>query len=137
MVAIPENVMALFNDPQTIRVLATKSAKNEIHTVQLGSLRAPKPDMVICAAVIFKRSGENLESMKKRNEDPTVFVTDGRQSYEIRVKIKDFQTSGPMVDQMNEALKKAVGMTSRGIWIFEPVEVHNETPGPDAGKKIA
>ncbi len=137
MVAIPENVMSLFNKPESIRVLATKSPNNEIHTVQLGSLRAPNPNMVICAAVIFKRSGENLESMKKRDEEPTVFVTDGRQSYEIRVKIKEFQTSGPMVDQMNEALKKAVGMTSRGVWVFEPVEVHNESPGPDAGKKLA
>ena len=137
MAAIPEKVMTLFNNPQSVKVLATKSPDNEIHVVQLGSLRAPNPNMIICAAVLFKRSGENLESMKERNEEPTVFVTDSRQSYELRVKIKEFQTSGPMVDQMNEALKKAVGMTSHGVWIFEPVEVHDETPGPDAGKKIA
>ena len=137
MAAIPENVMNLFNNPQSIKVLATKSPDNKIHTVQLGSLRAPNPNMVICAAIIFKRSGENLESMKERNEEPTVFVTDGMQSYEIRVRIKEFQTSGTIVDQMNESLKKAVGMTSRGVWVFEPVEVHNETPGPDAGKKIS
>ena len=36
---------------------------------------------------------------------------------------------------MNEALK-ARGMKAAGVWLLTPVEVLNQSPGPNAGKPM-
>ncbi|MCP8321543.1 MAG: hypothetical protein H3Z52_11485 [archaeon] len=57
-------------------------------------------------------------------------------AYQARCKVKSLETSGPIYENFKEALKK-MGFEIRGVWVLEPVEVYNQSPTPDAGKKIA
>ena len=56
-------------------------------------------------------------------------------SYEIRAKVKDLATSGPIFDGMNAELSK-MGMKASGVWVFEVKEVWNQSANYSAGTKM-
>jgi len=59
-------------------------------------------------------------------------------------KVKEYQRSGPMYEMMVEVLTQQgikesldkYGMKVHGVWILEPVEVWNQSPGPCSGTRI-
>ncbi|HOO03689.1 MAG TPA: hypothetical protein PLJ11_03105 [Methanomassiliicoccales archaeon] len=135
MVAIPDEVLKVLNDDASVRVIATKSKEGDVHAIQVGSLKAPSPDTIIVGAILMKRTGKNLESMKERGELVSILAGNQKASYEIRVKVKDKVTSGPMYDQMNASLQK-MGLKANAVWVFEVKEVWNQTAGYSAGTKM-
>lgn len=136
MVSIPSETLKLVNDPKSVKMVATKSAKGEIHAIPVGSVMAPDANTIVFGAIMMNRASKNLESMRSSSDVASVVVCNGLQSCEIRAKVKDFQTAGPMVDGMNAELAK-LHLKARGVWVLEPIEVWNQSAGPDAGKKIA
>lgn len=56
----------------------------------------------------------------------------------------EYQTSGLAYEIIIEALTRTgvkegldrYGMKVHGVWILEPVEIWNESPGPSAGTRI-
>ncbi len=135
MVAIPNEVLKVVNDDASVKVLATKSKDGNVHVIQVGSLKAPAPDTIIVGAILMKRTGKNLESMKAAGEIASILAGTKKESYEIRAKPKDFVTAGPIYDQMNAALEK-MGLKATGVWVFEVAEVWNQTAGYSAGTKM-
>ncbi|HOE52954.1 MAG TPA: hypothetical protein PKO24_04910 [Methanomassiliicoccales archaeon] len=135
MVAIPDEVLKVLNDDASVRVIATKSKEGDVHAIQVGSLKAPSPDTIIVGAILMKRTGKNLESMKERGELVSILAGNQKASYEIRVKVKDKVTSGPMYDQMNASLQK-MGLKANAVWVFEVKEVWNQTAGYSAGTRM-
>jgi hypothetical protein len=73
--------------------------------------------------------------MKKKGESVSILIAKEINSYEIIAEIKDYQTSGEMLDKINAELKR-IGLLAKGIWILEPKEVWNQSASPDAGKRI-
>jgi len=136
MVNLPEDVMAELNNPKSSRVLGTTSSEGVVHLIQVGSLVAPSPNMIAFGAILMKVTNKNLEGMMKKKGIVSILVTNGMKSYEVKAKVKDYQTSGPVFEKLSEELKK-MGLTVRGAWILEPVEVWNQSATYDAGKKIA
>lgn len=136
MVSLPENVMKLVNDPATVKILATSDASGNVHAIQVGSLAAPSADMLIFGAILMKSTGKNLEEMKASGKKMSILVSGGKESYSISAAIKECQTSGPVVDGMNENLK-ALHLHANGVWIVEPVEVFDQSASQNAGSKIA
>jgi hypothetical protein len=132
---LPKNVQDLFNDPQAVKVLATTSTNGLLHVVPLGSLVAPSKDMLIFAKIIAKETHANLEEALKKGSLVSALAVKGGEAYQVRCRPKTYATAGPLVDGMNEKLK-ARGMTAAGIWVLEPVEVLNQSPGPNAGKPM-
>lgn len=135
MVAIPEAVMKILNDPTSVRVIATKSDKGDVHIIQAGSIKAPAPDTLIIAAILMKRTGKNLEHMKAKGEMVSILAGSKLESYEIRAKVKDLVTSGPIFDGMNAELSK-MGMKASGVWVFDVKEVWNQSANYQAGSKM-
>jgi hypothetical protein len=135
MVALPAEVIKILNDPKSTKVLGTKTPEGDIHMIPVGSLMAPKPDMIAFGAILMKRTSNNLENMKRKGELASVLVVKDMVSYEVRAEVKDYQTSGEMLDRMNAELKK-LGLSARGVWILEPKEVWDQSAGPGAGKRI-
>ena len=135
MVAIPDEVLKVLNDDASVRVIATKSKEGDVHAIQVGSLKAPSPDTIIVGAILMKRTGKNLESMKERGELVSILAGNQKASYEIRVKVKDKVTSGPMYDQMNASLQK-MGLKANAVWVFEVKEVWNQTAGYSTGTRM-
>ncbi|HVO78067.1 MAG TPA: hypothetical protein VMS79_04275, partial [Methanomassiliicoccales archaeon] len=72
---------------------------------------------------------------KKKGLEAVVLVTVEMKSYQIRGKVKDKVSSGPLFDKMNENLKK-IGLQAREVWMLEPTEVWNQSASYDAGKKM-
>jgi hypothetical protein len=136
MVNLPEEVMKAFNDPKSMKVIATKAANGNVHAIRVGSLMAPAPNMMAVGAILMKETSKNLDEMKKKNELVSLLVSMDMKSYQVRAKVKDFQTAGPLFDKMNEELKK-MGLAARGVYTFEPVEVFNQSASYEAGKKMA
>jgi hypothetical protein len=135
MVKIPEEVLKVLNDPTSVRVLATKSKEGNVHVIQAGSIRAPAPDTIVIGAILMKRTGKNLEDMKAKGELASVLAGSKMYSSEIRVRPKEFITSGPIFEGMNAELQK-MGLKASGVWALEAVEVYNQSANYDAGKKM-
>ncbi len=136
MVALPEAVMKALNDPASVKVLATKTASGVVHAIPLGSLAAPDPNNIVFGVVFMKQTHINMEMMKKNGESPSVLIVNGATAYQVHATIKDFKTSGPVLDMMNERVK-ARGITVTGVWFMEPETVYDQSPGPNVGKRIA
>lgn len=132
---LPKNVQDLFNSDQAVKVLATTSRNGMLHLVPLGSLRAPAPDTLVFAVILAKETHVNMEEALKNGGYVSALAVKGGEAYQVRCKAKAYVTSGPAYDTMNEALK-ARGMKAAGVWVLEPVEVLNQSPGPNAGKPM-
>ncbi len=127
--------MKVLNDPASVRVIATKSDKGDVHIIQAGSIKAPAPDTIIIGAILMKRTGKNLEGMKAKGELVSVLAGSKLQSYEIRAKVKDLVTSGPIFEGMNAELAK-MGMKASGVWVLDVKEVWNQSANYSAGTKM-
>ena len=136
MVALPEEVMKALNDPASVKVLATKTPEGTVHAIPLGSLAAPDPNTIIFGVVFMKQTHINMEKMKKKGESPAVLIVNGGKAYQVHAAIKDFKTSGSVLDMMNEKVK-ARGITVTGVWFMEPGTVYDQSPGPNVGKRLA
>ncbi len=135
MVKIPDEVVNAINNEKNPKILATVGADGNPHAIQAGSIRAPSNEMIIASAIIMKRTGKNLELMKKDNKIAAFLVLDGMNAYEVRCNVGDFVTSGPLFDTVSERIKQ-MGMTLQGVWTFEPIEVFNEGASAEAGTKM-
>jgi hypothetical protein len=136
VVKIPDEVVKAINNEKNPKILATVGADGAPHAIQAGSIRAPSNEMVIVGAILMKKTGKNLEAMKRDNKMASFLVLDGMKSYEVRCRVGDFVTSGPLFDTMSEKMKQ-VGMTVQGVWTFSPVEVFNQSASYEAGTKMA
>jgi hypothetical protein len=135
MVKIPDEVVDAINNEKNPKILATVGPDGSPHAIQAGTIGAPSNEMMIVGAILMKRTGKNLEAMKKDGKNASFLVLDGPKSYEVRCTVGDFVTSGPMFDGMSEKIKQ-MGMTLQGIWTFTPVEVWNESASMEAGTKM-
>jgi len=136
VVKIPDEVVKAINNEKNPKILATVGADGAPHAIQAGSIRAPSNEMVIVGAILMKKTGKNLEAMKRDNKMASFLVLDGMKSYEVRCRVGDFVTSGPLFDTMSEQMKQ-VGLTVQGVWTFSPVEVFNQSASYEAGTKMA
>ena len=136
MVKIPDEVFNEINNDKNPKILATVGPDGAPHAIQAGSIRAPSNEMMIVGAILMKRTGKNLEAMKQSDTTAAFLVLAGAKSYEIRCKVGDFVTSGPMFDTMSEKIKP-MGLTVHGVWTFTPVEVFNQSASYEAGTKMA
>lgn len=127
--------MKVLNDPSSVRVIATKSDKGDVHIIQAGSIKAPAPDTVVVGAILMKRTSKNLEGMKAKGELVSILAGSKMQSYEIRAKVKEMVTSGPIFDGMNAELAK-MGLKANGVWVFEVKEVWNQSANYSAGTRM-
>jgi len=135
MVELPAQVMEILNASDAVKTIGTKSPEGSLHVVRVGSMVAPAPNVVITAAIFMKRTSNNLEAMKQKGDLISLNVSKEMKSYEIKAAIKDYMTSGPIYDNMNEKVK-ALGLATRGVWVIEPKEVWNQSPSQEAGTRM-
>ena len=144
MVIIPDEVVKLVNNPMSSKTIATISNEGRVHTIYMGSMSALSPNILVFAHILMKRTQNNLEEMRKRGDLVSVSVTLEQVSYEIMAKVRKYETSGPVYDTMIEVLTRMgvkesldkYGMTVLGVWILDPMEVWNQSPGPGSGTRI-
>ncbi len=135
MVALPEEIMGLLNDQTAAKVLGTRSAKGDVHLINVGGAGTLNPETIYIGEIFMKKTGDNLKVAQKDNTMVSMLVTKGYKSYEIKAKVKDHQTSGPDFNKL-AGVFKAMKFDLKGLWLLTPVEIWNQSPTYDAGKKM-
>lgn len=128
---IPQTVIDLFNNPQSTKVLTTVSASGIPHSIVVGSIMAPSDNLLCAAEIMMKTTSENL----KTNTKICAIAVNGKESYQIIASVKGNQKEGEIFDNINANLAK-MNMSCNGVWLFEPLEVFDQSAGPNAGEKI-
>ncbi len=132
MVQIPQKVIDLINDPDSVKALVTASKDGRPHAIVCGSIGCPAPDTMVVGKVLMNRAAAYLEQNKKA----AFLITKGMTSYEINVQYVKAESSGPAYEAMKAALAK-IHLPLSEVKFFKVCCVCDESAGPTAGTKIA
>jgi hypothetical protein len=135
VVKLPDEVFALLNERSAAKVLGTKSAKGEVHIINVGGAGALDPETIYIGEIFMKVTGQNLHDAKKDGSKVSVLVSKGYQSFEIKASVKDHATSGPVFEKM-KGIFASMKFDLKGLWLLKPEEIWNQSPTWDAGRKI-
>jgi len=134
MAKMTKEVMDLFNDPNSAKVLATAGTGLEINAVPKGSLRAIGEDLMAFADIFGDKTNKNLAANKKVSA--LAFQTKPLAGYQIKGTFLGFQTSGELFDRFAKEIKERIKLDIRAVGTIKVEEVYSVAP-PQPGKKIA
>jgi len=134
MAKMSKEVMDVFNDPKSVKVLATAGTILEIDAVPKGSLRALDEELIAFADIFGDKTNQNLKVNKK------VAALAIRMApvtgYQIKGTFQGFQTSGGLFDRFAKEVKEKTKLDIRAVGTIKVDEVYAVAP-PEPGKKIA
>jgi len=134
MARMSKEVMDLFNDPGSAKVLATAGSLLEINVVPKGSLRAIDEETLAFADIFGEKTNRNLETNPRVSA--LVFRMKPVEGYQVKGRFEGFKTSGELFDFFAKEIRERLRMEIRGVGIIKVEEVYGVAP-PSAGKKIA
>lgn len=135
MAKMSKEVMDVFNDPSSAKVLATAgSTVLEINAVPKGSLRAVSEEVIAFADIFGDKTNKNLQLNKKVSA--LAFKTSPVTGYQIKGTFLGFQTSGELFDRFAKEVKEKIKLDIRAVGTIRVDEVYAVAP-PEPGKKIA
>ena len=134
MAKMSKEVMDVFNDPKSIKVLATAGTILEIDAVPKGSLRALDEELIAFADIFGGKTNQNLEVNKK--VAALAIRMDPVAGYQIKGTFQGFQTSGGLFDRFAKEIKERIKMNIKAVGTIKVDEVYAVAP-PQPGKKIA
>ena len=135
MAKMSKEVMDIFKDPSSAKVLATSgSTVLEVNAVPKGSLRAVSEDVIAFADIFGDKTNKNLQLNKKVSA--LVFKMNPVTGYQIKGTFLGFQTSGELFDRFAKEVKEKIKLDIRAVGTIRVDEVYAVAP-PEPGKKIA
>jgi len=134
MAKMPKEVMDVFNDPKSTKVLATAGTILEINAVPKGSLRALDEELIAFADIFGDKTNKNLEVNKK--VAALALRMDPMAGYQIKGTFQGFQTSGELFNRFAKEIKERIKMDVKAVGTIKVDEVYAVAP-PHPGKKIA
>jgi len=135
MARMNKEVMEIFNDPGSAKVLATAgSTALEVNAVPKGSMRAISEEVIAFADIFGDKTNKNLQLNKKVSA--LAFKTNPVTGYQIKGTFLGFQTSGDLFDRFSKEIKEKIRLEIRAVGTIRVDEVYAVAP-PDPGKKIA
>ena len=134
MAKMSKEVMDVFNDPKSVKVLATAGTILEIDAVPKGSLRALDEELIAFADIFGGKTNQNLEVNKK--VAALAIRMDPVAGYQIKGTFQGFQTSGGLFDRFAKEVKEKIKLDIKAVGTIRVDEVYAVAP-PEPGKKIA
>ena len=134
MARMPKEVMDVFNDPNSAKILATAGTILEINAVPKGSLRAIDEERIAFADIFGDKTNKNLQVNKK--VAALAFTMNPLAGYQIKGTFQGFQTSGELFDRFAKEIKERIKMNIKAVGLINVDEVYAVAP-PQPGKKIA
>jgi len=134
MAKMSKEVMDVFNDPKSVKVLATAGSILEIDAVPKGSLRALDEELIGFADIFGDKTNQNLEVNKK--VAALAIRMDPVAGYQIKGTFQGFQTSGGLFDRFAKEVKEKIKLDIKAVGTIRVDEVYAVAP-PQPGKKIA
>ena len=135
MARMSREVMDVFNDPGSAKVLATAgSTALEVNAAPKGSLRAVSEDVIAFADIFGDKTNRNLQLNKRVSA--LAFKMSPVAGYQIKGTFLGFQTSGELFDRFAREIKEKINLDIRAVGTIRVDEIYAVAP-PEAGKKIA
>ena len=135
MAKMPKEVLELFNDPSSSKVLATAgSTALEVNAVPKGSLRAVNEDTIAFADIFGDKTNKNLQLNKKVSA--LAFKTSPVAGYQVKGTFLGYQTSGELFEGFAKMVKEKIKLDIKAVGTIRVDEVYAVAP-PESGKKIA
>ena len=134
MAKMSKEVMDVFNDPKSVKVLATAGTILEIDAVPQGSLRALDQELIAFADIFGDKTNQNLKVNKK--VAALAIRMDPVAGYQIKGTFQGFQTSGGLFDRFAKEAKEKIKLDIKAVGTIRVDEVYAVAP-PEPGKKIA
>jgi len=135
MAKLPKEVMEVFNDPGSAKVLATVgSSALEVNAVPKGSLRAINEEVIAFADIFGDKTNKNLQLNKKVSA--LAFRMNPVEGYQVKGTFLGFQTSGELFVRFSSEVKERIKLDIKAVGTIRVDEVYAVAP-PEAGKKIA
>jgi uncharacterized protein len=135
MAKMSKEVMDVFNDPSSAKVLATAgSTALEVNAVPKGSLRAVSEEVIAFADIFGDKTNKNLQLNKKVSA--LAFKTNPVAGYQVKGTFLGFQTSGELFDRFAKEVKEKIKLDIKAVGTIRVDEVYAVAP-PEPGKKIA
>jgi uncharacterized protein len=135
MAKMSKEIMDVFNDPGSAKVLATAGATAlEVNAAPKGSLRAVSEDVIAFADIFGDKTNKNLQLNKKVSA--LAFKVSPVAGYQVKGTFLGFQTSGELFDRFAKEVKEKIKLDIRGVGTIRVDEVYAVAP-PEPGKKIA
>jgi predicted pyridoxine 5'-phosphate oxidase superfamily flavin-nucleotide-binding protein len=100
MARMPRPVFEKFNDPKTVKFLATVDEDGRPNVVYIGSLRAADEETIIYADALGVKTKQNLKPNKP--VAASVLVLDKSISYQIKGTFIGYQSSGCYYEFLSE-----------------------------------
>ncbi|MGQ9722429.1 MAG: pyridoxamine 5'-phosphate oxidase family protein [Candidatus Jordarchaeum sp.] len=138
MIKIPREVANIFNDPESVKVLVTLNEHDVPHCVPIGTLAIPTVDIIAFAVIMAERTHQNL--LNNPDKIVTTTAVKGWESYQIKAKPVEYLTEGAAFDAFRQRFGTLILGTEfeiKGVWILEPLEIYNQSIGPESGERIA
>ena len=135
MAKMSKEVMDVFNDPSSAKVLATAgSTALEVNAVPKGSLRAVSEEVIAFADIFGDKTNKNLQLNKKVSA--LAFKTNPVAGYQVKGTFLGYQTSGELFEGFAKMVKEKINLDIRAVGTIRVDEVYAVAP-PEPGKKIA
>lgn len=134
MAKLPREVMDVFNDPSSAKVLATAGTVLEINAVPKGSLMALDEETMAFADIFGGKTNKNLEANK--TVAALAFKMNPIEGYQVKGTFQGFQTSGELFDRFAKEVKARIKLSIKAVGTIKVEEVYAVAP-PQPGKKIA
>ena len=135
MAKLSREVMEIFNDPGSAKVLATAGSTTlEVNAVPKGSLRAVNDEVIAFADIFGDKTNKNLQINKKVSA--LAFKMNPVSGYQVKGTFLGFQTSGELFDKFAKEVKERIKLDIKGVGTIRVDEVYAIAP-PEPGKKIA
>ena len=135
MAKLPKEVMEVFNDPGSAKVLATAGSTSlEVNAVPKGSLRAINEEVIAFADIFGDKTNRNLQLNKKVSA--LAFRMNPVEGYQVKGTFLGFQTSGELFVRFSSEVKERIKLDIKAVGTIRVDEVYAVAP-PEAGKKIA
>jgi hypothetical protein len=135
MAKMSKEVIDVFNDPGSAKVLATAgSTALEVNAVPKGSLRAVTEEVIAFADIFGDKTNKNLQLNKKVSA--LAFKTNPVAGYQVKGTFLGFQTSGDLFERFAKMVKETVGVDIKAVGTIRVDEVYAVAP-PEPGKKMA
>jgi hypothetical protein len=134
MARMSKEVMDVFNDPSSAKVLATAgSTALEVNAVPKGGLRAVNEEVLAFADIFGDKTNKNSQLNKKVSA--LAFKTSPVAGYQVKGTFLGFQTSGELFDRFATEVKEKIKLDIRAVGTIRVDEVYAVAP-PEPGKKI-
>ena len=135
MAKMSREVMDVFNDPGSAKVLATAgSTALEVNAAPKGSLRAVSDEVIAFADIFGDKTNKNLQLNKKVSA--LAFKMSPVTGYQVKGTFLGFQTSGELFDRFAKEVKEKIKLDIRAVGTIRVDEIYAVAP-PEPGKKIA